>query len=74
MDRNYLKNTVLFDFEPILKRAEGLKLTKHNVLSFLAGVFDPLGVISPIQVSIKLFFQQLFSQNVNGDEEVYRGP
>ena len=70
MDWNYLNDTVLFDFEPILQKAEGLKPTKRNILSLLAGVFDPLGMISPIQVSMKLLFQQLCSQNVDWDEEV----
>ena len=30
-----------------------------NILSTLAGLFDPLGIISPVAVSIKILFQEL---------------
>ena len=42
LDWNFDNDTVLFDFRPILKKAEDMKPTKQGVLSLMAGVFDPL--------------------------------
>ena len=70
IDWNYLKDTVFFEFDSILRKAEGLLPTKRNILSLLVGVFDPLGILSPMQVTMKLLFQQLCSQNVGWNEEI----
>ena len=40
-----------------------MKLTKHNLLSLLAGLFDPLGIISPMIVCMKILFQNLCCEN-----------
>lgn len=63
LDWNFDKDTVLFDFRPILKKAEAMKPTKREVLSLMAGVFDPLGLISQVQLSMKVLFQQLCKEN-----------
>ena len=40
------------------------------MLSVLAGLFDPLGTISPIVVPMKVLFQELCVKNVDWDEEL----
>ncbi len=67
---NFKTDTVLFDFQPIIQRAENMKPTKREILSLLTGVFDPLGVISPIQVSMKILFQQLCKEKLEWDDEI----
>jgi len=39
---------------------KGLQATKRGILSSLALLFDPLGLISSIAVSVKILFQELF--------------
>jgi hypothetical protein len=59
---------IKFDFESIIIAAGKLKPTKRNVLSELSRIFDPLGIISPVLVSMKLLFQELCSENYDWDD------
>ena len=47
-----------------------MKLTKRNLLSLLAGLFEPLGIISPMIVCMKILFQNLCCENWGWDEEL----
>ena len=47
-----------------------MKLTKRNLLSLLAGLFNPLGIISPMIVCMKILFQNLCCENWGWDEEL----
>lgn len=44
--------------------------TKRTVLSFIARVFDPLGLIGPIVTAFKIFMQQLWVAKVDWDTEL----
>ena len=46
----------LFSFDKIVERAEMLEPTKRNILSILSSLYDSLGVVSPIVVSLKVLF------------------
>ena len=65
-----VKDLIKYD---LLKPVEGLQnkqLTKRNLLSTLAKIFDPLGLISCVIVLMKILFQQLCVDNVSWDEEL----
>ena len=40
-----------------LLKAQEISLTKRGLLSLLASMFDPMGLISPVIVCIKMLFQ-----------------
>lgn len=61
-------DTFHLDLAHIAKRAEGLEPTKRNMLSLLASLFDPLGLISPVTVSMKILFQEICSEKLDWDE------
>ncbi|XP_075162729.1 uncharacterized protein LOC142235359 [Haematobia irritans] len=42
--------------------------TKRMVLSDVARVFDPLGLVSPVTVKFKILFQELWLQNLGWDD------
>lgn len=65
-------NEDLFNFElfALAKKADGLAITKRSILKIAAGMYDPLGIISPILVSVKVLFQELCSNKVEWDEEL----
>ena len=60
--------TFHLDLALIAEKAEGLEPTKRNVLSLLASLFDPLGLISPVTVSMKILFQEICSSKLDWDE------
>ncbi|XP_026475491.1 uncharacterized protein LOC113380476 [Ctenocephalides felis] len=46
--------------------------TKRSVLSTIAQIYDPIGLISPISVTAKLIMQELWRQNLGWDETLSR--
>lgn len=42
--------------------------TKRRVLSDVARIFDPLGLVSPVVVKFKILFQELWLQNLTWDD------
>ncbi|KAL7079953.1 hypothetical protein ACQ4LE_000847 [Meloidogyne hapla] len=45
-------------------------LNKRSVLAFIASHYDPLGLISPIILPLKLFMQTLWQQKLNWDQKL----
>ena len=64
------KDTLRFDPERLAQTAANLCPTKRNILTVLSGLFDPLGIVSPITVAIKALFQELCIQKVGWDDEL----
>ena len=67
---DYEKDTIHFSFENVVQRALEIRPTKGILLSLLAGMFDPLGIISPRIVCMKMLFQDLCRDNVGWDDEL----
>lgn len=63
-------DSIAFSFEKLVERARGMRSTKRNLLSLLAGLFDPLGVISPMIVPMKMLFQTLCCEKRDWDDEL----
>ena len=54
-----------FEFSEIIAKAESERvLTKRVVLRTAARFYDPLGLIAPIIVVVKIMFQQLCKDNL----------
>ena len=54
-------DTLIFRFDQLIELARKLPPTKRNVLRLTASIFDPLGIISPVIMQMKLLFQLLCS-------------
>ena len=61
-------DTLHFNFQHIADKAKGLEATKRNVLSLLASLFDPLGMVSPVTVGMKVLFQEICNSKFDWDE------
>ncbi|HBP53640.1 MAG TPA: hypothetical protein DD643_04535 [Synechococcus sp. UBA8638] len=44
--------------------------TKRDILKWASTIFDPLGLISPVTVSTKLFIQKLWQQQLDWDTKL----
>ena len=51
---NRSEDTSIIKFDMLVKIAQALPATKRNVLKVVASVYDPLGILSPIVVKIKV--------------------
>ena len=59
-----------FDFSKFGAVGEPDAITKRSILSMLAKLSDPLGLVSPITVSAKVLFQELCMKKLGWDEEI----
>ena len=61
---------LIFDFNAMLGASAEENVSKREVLATTAKLFDPVGLISPIIVPLKLVFQKLCKQNKDWDESI----
>ena len=45
-------------------------MTKHNILSILSRLFEPLGLLAPIVINAKFFLQNLWEIELDWDESI----
>ena len=64
-----VKDEFVFSFKHLLKDKVD-KPTKRNVIKLLASIYDPLGVLNPIVVTFKVFFQKLCLSKLGWDEHL----
>ncbi|XP_065886647.1 uncharacterized protein [Dysidea avara] len=58
----------LFDFTDLIEYARQLPPSKRSVLKFNAKIYDPLGLLSPFVIRLKVLFQVLCSNQHKWDE------
>ena len=64
-------DTFHFNLAQVADRATGLIPTKRNILSVLAAMYNPLGIVSPISVTIKVLFQEICVAGLDWDIEIH---
>ena len=67
---NYFTDEFLFKFQTQAESAQGLMPTKQNVLRVVASFYDPMGLISPIIVQIKILPQEICKPNYHWDAKL----
>ena len=65
-----LKDEIEFDFSRMAIENGEEQHTKRSILSTLARLFDPLGLISPTAVPRKVLFQELCKDKLGWDDPV----
>ena len=56
---NNINDTLQLGVREIFKEVNGLCPTKRNILKIIASIYDPVGYLAPVCVSLKLLFQDL---------------
>ena len=71
------KDELKIEIGKVGKKAKALPPSKRSLLSVLASLFDPLGLISPVIVFAKILFQEVCKQKIDWDanltEETMKG-
>ena len=65
---NLERDLIYFNFEHMARKNENIEPTKRSLLSLLSTLFDPLGLISGVIVSMKIFFQDVCKDTLGWDE------
>ena len=60
----------IFDFTDIIGLCNTLESTKRNILQIQGMFYDPLGLISPITLPIKIILQKLFELKFEWDTNI----
>ncbi|XP_015124395.1 uncharacterized protein LOC107046317 [Diachasma alloeum] len=61
------QDTIVYTVKPVMKT---VKLTKRSILSDLAKIFDPLGLLGPIIIRGKIIMQNLWKERIDWDDPV----
>ena len=64
---NKADDKLCFDFDELLQN-QIEPVTKRNVMHFIASIYDPLGLINPVVVTMKCFLKELFKEKLGWDE------
>ena len=64
------RDKFIFRFDDFLKKGREMELTKRNILSLSASVYDPLEVVSPITARVKTIFQLICKEKSSWDVKV----
>ncbi|KAK6172554.1 hypothetical protein SNE40_016185 [Patella caerulea] len=62
-----VEDNLKFDLACIIEYAKQLPLTKRSVLKLAVKIFDPLGLLSPFTVNLKIKFPQMGVNHVDWD-------
>lgn len=63
----------LVSFEiPVMQKCKEMNepLTKRQMLRILMSVFDPLGLVQPIMIGLKILFQELWRKKIAWDDKI----
>ena len=61
-----IDNTFIFDFKEIVELSQILSASKRNILKILAMFFDPIGILQPLVINLKIPFQKVCKGNLTG--------
>lgn len=65
---NPVSDTLVFDIRATANALRTLKPTKRNIVGFSSKFYNPLGFLSPVTITLKVFFQDLCRAKVDWDE------
>ena len=63
-----IDNTFIFDFKEIVELSQTLSAT--NILKILAMFFDPIGILQPLVINLKILVQKVCKEKFYWDEVI----
>ena len=65
-----MEDTIIYKFDTLIELSENLELTRRNLLKIIAKFFDPLGMLSPLTIGMKVLFQDVCQSKLKWDERL----
>lgn len=59
-----------YDLTELMSYLSSLPDTKRSVLKLAAKVFDPMGLLTPFTINMKIFFQSLCTKGVDWEDKL----
>ena len=63
-----VRDLIRFEFDHLIEKVQTLEPTKRNVLSLLACIFDPMGLLSLTVAKAKILFQDICINGLDWDD------
>ena len=67
---NPVNDALEFDLREIANSLHSLKPTKRIIVGFASRFYDPLGFLSPVIVTLKIFFQEMCKLKLDWDDQL----
>ena len=67
---NSMDDHSVFDVRHFGQLAREMEPTRRNIVGIVASFYDPLGIISPVTVQLKIFPQELCGAKLSWDEQI----
>ena len=64
------EDTFLFNFTELIEYAKSLPVTKRSLLKWSSKIFDPLGLLSPFTIKLKILFKVMCLDKLDWDSEL----
>lgn len=70
---DFIKDVLICDINDVIEIITRSRPTKRAVVSMTCRIFDPLGIVSPVAIMFKTFFQDLCRSKIEWDEALTGG-
>ena len=64
---NTINDTFIYKLDILAEFAKNLEATKRNVLKVVPKIYDPMGILGPLIVTMKILFQDICINNFSWD-------
>ena len=67
---NHTEDTMHMSVKDLFETAKTVTPTKRSILKFIASIYDPVGYLAPISVSLRLLFQEMWLKDISLDDPI----
>ena len=70
IESDTINDYLIYYFEDLVESFKSVLRTKRIILGLIAKFYDPLSLIQPVIINLKLLFQEVCLTNVDWDSKV----
>ena len=67
---NNVNDTMMLGVKENFSEAEKITPSKRNILKIIAAIYDPLGILAPVTITLKLLFQEICESGIGWDDDI----